>query len=217
MDSLLGYSQEIADSIRRKEEKTDYYEDILGTYLVKLSTLQISRTDSENAAKLLKLIGDFERISDHAVNLLESAEEMDKKTFTFTADAVLELEVILAAVGEILDLSLAAFRNDDILTALRVEPLKQVIGQLKEKLRTRHILRMQQGECTMDEGFVWSDLLTSLERTSDHCSNIAGCVMDINHHDMNLHGLLRDFRNDSEDFRKLYKQYAYKYSLPVSR
>jgi phosphate:Na+ symporter len=210
---LNGYSPELAADIRGKEEKTDHYEDILGTYLVKLSTRQISSADSEEAAKLLKIIGDFERIADHAVNLLESAEEMEQKALTFGGEAVLELKVILGAVEEILDLALAAFLNDDVKSALMVEPLEQVIDQLKEKLRTRHIIRLQRGDSTMDVGFIWSDLLTSLERTSDHCSNIAGCVMDMNHHDLNLHETLREFRNGSVEFREKYKEYAGKYKI----
>jgi phosphate:Na+ symporter len=213
MHSLREYSPELAASIREKEEKTDHYEDILATYLVKLSTKQISDADREESAKLLKMIGDFERISDHAVNLLESAEEMDRKALTFTETAISELKVITSAVEEVLDLSLTAFMNQDKNAASLVEPLEEVIDQLKEQLRTRHILRLQQGKCTMDAGFVWSDLLTSLERTSDHCSNIAGCVMDMDHHDMNLHELIRDFRNESEEFVDKYKAYVKKYTL----
>jgi phosphate:Na+ symporter len=213
MTSLRGFSAELAVSIREKEEKTDYYEDRLGTYLVKLSTRQISSSDSEEAARLLKLIGDFERIADHAVNLLEAAEEMEQKEITFTETAVSELNVLLSAVDEILDLSFQAFLNHDKEAALQVEPLEQVIDRLKEQLRTRHILRMQQGQCTMDAGFVWSDLLTGLERTADHCSNIAGCILDMDHHDMNFHGLLREIRNDSEEFRQSYKEYMGKYKL----
>jgi phosphate:Na+ symporter len=213
MTSLRGYSAELATSIREKEEKTDRYEDMLGTYLVRLSARQISSADSEEAARLLKLIGDFERIADHAVNLLEAAEEMEQKKITFTETAVSELNVLLSAVEEILDLSFQAFLNDDKETAFQVEPLEQVIDRLKEQLRTRHILRMQQGQCTMDAGFVWSDLLTGLERTADHCSNIAGCILDMDHHDMNFHGLLREIRNDSEEFRQSYKEYMGKYKL----
>lgn len=211
--SLRKYSPELAVSIREKEEKSDHYEDILGTYLVKLSTRQISETDSTEAARLLKVIGDFERISDHAVNLLESAEEMQEKRLTFTDAAVFELTVISSAVSEILDLSLTAFLNDDLKSAYMVEPLEQVIDGLKEKLRTHHILRLQQGDCSIDAGFIWSDLLTNLERTSDHCSNIAGCVIDLAHNNMNIHESLREFRNDSEDFRQKFKEYATKYTL----
>jgi phosphate:Na+ symporter len=175
---LFGYSQEVAAAIREKEEKTDHYEDILGNYLVKLSTRHISEADSEEAVKLLKLIGDFERISDHAVNLLESSVEMKEKGILFTDTAATELKVISSAVEEVLDLALKAFLENDMEAASRVEPLEYVIDQLKEQLRTHHILRLQQGECTMEAGFVWSDLLTSLERVSNHCTNIARCVME---------------------------------------
>lgn len=210
---LYEDSPELAVSVREKEEKTDYYEDILGTYLVKLSAKRISGSDSAEAAKLLKMIGDFERISDHAVNILESAEEMRGKGLSFTDAAVSELRIIASAVNEILELSLAAFLEDDLKAASMVEPLEQVIDQLKEQMRTRHILRLQQGVCSIDVGFILSDLLTDLERTSDHCSNIAGCVIDMANHNMNLHESLRSIRNDSEDFRQKFKAYAAKYSF----
>ncbi len=211
--ALRSYSPELAASIREKEERTDHYEDILGTYLVNLSTRQISEGDSWEAAKLLKMIGDFERIADHAVNLLGSAEELRDKRLCFTDAARSELTVISAAVSDILDLSLTAFLRDDLAAAALVEPLEQVIDQLKEQLRTRHILRLQKGDCTIDAGFAWSDLLTNLERTADHCSNIAGCVIDISHDSMNLHQSLRDFRNDSADFQMRFAEYQRKYAL----
>lgn len=211
--SLKGYSSEAAASIREKEDKTDHYEDILGTYLANLSTRRISGEDSREAAKLLKIIGDFERIADHAVNLLESAEELREKGRRFTDAAAEELAVISSAVRDILDLSLTAFLKNDPETAAMVEPLEQVIDHLKEQLRTRHILRLQKGDCTIDTGFVWLDLLTNLERTADHCSNIAGCVIDVAQENMNLHQSLRSFRNDSEDFRERYEEYMHKYAL----
>ncbi len=213
LECLKEYKPHLAHSIRAKEDKTDHYEDILGTYLVKLSTRPISGEDSAEAAKLLKMIGDFERISDHAVNLLESAEELRGKELAFTDAAGLELEVITSAVREILDLSLRAFLEDDLECAVMVEPLEQVIDRLKEQMRTRHILRLQQGNCSIDAGFIWSDLLTDLERTSDHCSNIAGCVMDMVHQNMNLHESLREFRSESENFNRNFKAYMNKYTL----
>lgn len=210
---LYNESPRLAASIREKEEKTDHYEDILGTYLVKLSVKQISEADSIEAAKILKVIGDFERISDHAVNILESAEEMKEKKLVFTDAAVSELQVIVMAVNEILDLSLTAFLSDDFNAASMVEPLEQVIDHLKEQMRTRHIRRLQQGVCSIDAGFIWSDLLTNLERTSDHCSNIAGCVIDMADHHMNIHESLRSIRNDNEEFQQKFKEYASKYFL----
>ncbi len=210
---LDAYTPELAKSVRDKESRTDHFEDALGTYLVKLSALPISEADSTEAAKLLKIIGDFERISDHAVNLVESAEELAAKKLRFTSAAEAELTVIQRAVSEILELALSAFLHNDLDTAARVEPLEQVIDQLKEQLRTNHILRLQQGGCTIDVGFIWSDLLTDLERTSDHCSNIAGCIMDMAHHNMNLHASLREIRNDSQTYRRQFQLFAQKYTL----
>lgn len=210
---LLYYTPELAEEVREKEDKSDHYEDILSSYLVKLSSRKISESDSAEAAKLLKVIGDFERISDHAVNLVESAEEMKAKELEFTQAAKRELSVIISAVSEVLDLTQEAFEKDDAVLALRVEPLEQVIDDLKETLRTGHILRLQQGECSSVAGFVWSDILTNLERTSDHCSNVAGCIIDMSHHELHLHESQREFRNTSEDYRQNYLRYRNKYAL----
>ncbi len=217
MSILRTYSPELAASIREKEERTDHYEDILGTYLVKLSSRQIGEAESAEAAKLLKIIGDYERIADHGANLLEAAEEMRGKGLTFTDAAAAELDTVFAAVDEILDLSLDAFLTGSVASASLVEPLEQVIDHLKEQLRTRHILRLQQGACSIDAGFVWSDLLTDLERTSDHCSNIAGCVMEIAGQNMNLHESLRCVREDSAEFSRDFRSYAEKYALRTAR
>ena len=178
-----------------------------------LSSRQISEEDSTEAAKLLKIIGDFERISDHAVSLVNSTEEMRTKKISFTDAAVAELHVLSAAVNEALDLTLTSFLENDLKIASTVEPLTQVISHLKEQLRTNHILRLQQGGCTIDAGFIWSDLLTNLERTSGHCSNIAGCVLDIAQHNINLHKSLREMRTVSADYHRKYKEYIQKYSL----
>ena len=210
---LRSYDSALAEAIREKESKTDYYEDILGTYLVKLSGSQISENDSSEATKLLKVIGDFERISDHALNLLESAEELQQKGLAFTESAAGELEILSAAINEILDLSTNAFIYNDLESASKVESLEQVIDGLKEQMRTRHILRLQQGECSIDAGFVWSDLLTNLERTSDHCSNIAGCVLDMAQNKLNFHETLRNFRNYSDEYKENFEKYAKKYAL----
>ena len=169
--------------------------------------------ESEEATELLKSIGDFERISDHAVNILESAEELRGKSLAFSAAAAREYDVLAAAIGEILDLSLHSFERQDVALAELVEPLEQVIDTLKEQMRTRHILRMQQGHCSIEAGFVWSDLLTDLERTSDHCSNIAGCVIDAAHHDLNMHAALDAARHSDPDFQSQYRACAAKYSV----
>ena len=170
--------------------------------------------ESEEAAALLKSIGDFERISDHAVNTLESAEELRDKNLTFSPSAVAEFSVLSGAVSEILDLSLNCFEHNDRTVAAEVEPLEQVIDLLKESMRTRHIRRLQQGGCSIELGFILSDLLTGLERTSDHCSNIAGCVIDTAQHNLNLHESLGLAKRESESFRSMFRGYAKKYALP---
>lgn len=208
-----GISPEAAQSIRDKESLTDHYEDILSTYLLQLSARPIHEAESAEAAGLLKIIGDFERIADHGVNLLSSFEELKTKKLSLTEEARREYAVLSRAIREILDLSLDAFLKGDAVAAQNVEPLEQVIDILKEQIRTCHILRMQQGKCAIEVGFVWSDILTNLERVSDHCSNIAGCVMDIAEHNMNIHESLRAMRLDSEDFRVRFDEYRLKYAM----
>ena len=213
LQAFETYTPALAEEIRRREDKTDRAEDRLGNYLIRLSAQPLSQADSEEAAKLLKVIGDFERIADHAVNLLDSAEELRDKQLAFSEAARRELSVLTAAVREVLQLALTAFTQNDLEAAFRVEPLKEVIDGLKEQLRTRHILRLQKGECQVETGFVWSDLLTSLERAADHSSNIAGCVIDADQHRLDLHQTLRAVRQESEDFRQAYRAYVEKYAL----
>ena len=215
LTALQQYTPELAKSIRADEEQCDRYEDGLGTYLVKLSSRKMGEAESEEATELLKAIGDFERISDHAVNVLRSAEELQDKGLTFSPDATRELEVLAAAIRQILELTLEAFRHSDGVIAADVEPLEQVIDSLKEQLRTRHILRMQQGGCSIEAGFVWADLLTDLERTSDHCSNIAGCIIDAAQHNLNLHETLRTAKAQDSVFASRFDRYAREYRLPA--
>lgn len=214
LDAFSTYTPELAEGIRRDEKRCDRYEDALGTYLVRLSTQQMGAAESEEATELLKTIGDFERISDHAVNVLESAEELRTKGLTFSKTAQRELDVLSKAVRDILTLALRAFREKDMDAAGQVEPLEQVIDDLKEQMRTRHILRLQQGQCSIETGFVWCDLLTDLERTSDHCSNIAGCVIDAAQHDLNLHETLRSVRHSDGTYRQRLDACAEVYRLP---
>ncbi|MBE6731770.1 MAG: Na/Pi cotransporter family protein [Ruminococcaceae bacterium] len=208
-----GFNDKIAENIKADEKQCDHYEDVLSSYLVKLSTLHLSESDSSEAAMLLKAIGDFERISDHSVNLLASAKELNEKDINFSENAKKELAVLMSAVSEIIDTSFKAFLNNDAALAKKVEPLEQVIDGIKEKLRTRHILRLQQGLCSIETGFIWSDLLTNLERTSDHCSNVAGSVIDFANHDMNIHETLHNVRHDESLFRDEYRAYAEKYAV----
>ncbi len=210
---VSSYDPEQAVRVREQEEETDHYEDSLGTYLVKLSTCSLSDEDSNEAAKLLHVIGDFERISDHAVNILESAEEIQEKHIQFSPEAEQELQVISSAVEECLELALKSFMENDLQTASKVEPLEEVIDTLRGQLRSRHVLRLQKGECTIEDGFVWSDLLTSLERVSDHCSNIAGCVIEMAHSSLDLHEYLGGIRTEDPQYIEDYNGYAKKYAL----
>lgn len=206
-------TDERARSLRNAENQVDKYEDVLGSYLVKLSTHRLSDKDIHESSKLLHMIGDLERISDHSVNILESAEEMKEKNMSFSAEAGRELEVITAAVTEIIDLAYEAYAKNDLDIAARVEPLEQVIDDLKDKLRSNHIERMQMGNCSIEVGFVWSDLLTNLERVSDHCSNIAGCVIEMSHDRLSLHEYLKDVKSEREDYNEMYKAYTEKYAV----
>ena len=213
LSSLYALNPELAAKIRKGEDTGDHYEDILGTYLVKLSALQISEGDSAEAAMLLKAIGDFERISDHSVNLLEAAEELQQKGLQFSDAAQKELSVLISAVEKIMALSIDAFVRNDHQAARKIEPLEQLIDDLKEQLRTRHILRLQQGSCSIETGFIWSDLLTSLERISDHCSNIAGGIIDLHEHHRNTHEALRSVRTDKRSYQATFQDYAKEFRL----
>ena len=211
--SITRYDEETALRIREAEEKTDYLEDILGTYLVKLTSTQLGENESAKATEYMKVIGDYERIADHAVNILESAEELVQKGIVFSDQAQKEYNLISDAVEDILDLSHTAFKDTDLKAARKTEPLEQIVDELKETLRTRYILRLQKGECSVDAGFVWSDLLTNLERVADHCSNISGCVLDTAGHTMNIHQNQRLLRNSGEDFGQELQELRVKYKI----
>ena len=187
MELLTQYDKQRAKEVREAEEKCDHYEDILGTYLVKLSSYQMSDADSGIVSMMLKVIGDLERISDHSINILESAEELREKKIQFTDEAKRELEVLCGAVSEIMTLSCTAFMQHDLDLSRNIEPLGQVIDDLKEAMRNAHVLRLKKGVCSIETGFIWLDLLTSLERAADHCSNIAICIVDVAENSMNLH------------------------------
>lgn len=214
IDCVMEFDPKAAQEVRESEDKTDKYEDMLGTYLLKLGAEPLSDTASEEVTELLKLIGDFERIGDHAVNIIESAEEMHDKQLEFSRSAKYELSVMSAAVGEVMDLAVKAFAENDAQAASCVEPLEQVVDDLKDELRTRHILRMKKGECSIEAGFVWSDLLTNLERASDHCSNVALCVLDLKKHTLSAHETQHE-RKDVPEFSEHYRRYSEKYALPL--
>ncbi len=213
ISQLNGVDLDIASKIRDDEGTADHYEDILGSYLVKLNTYPMSDKDSNESSKLLFCIGDLERISDHAVNILESAEEIKAKEMSFSEQAMKELNTMASAVEEIVDLAYTALRNSDLSSAAKVEPLEQVVDSLKNQLRSRHILRLKKGECSIEAGFVWSDILTNLERVADHCSNIAGCVIEMSHDSLEVHEYLHKIKAENPDFKEMYGEYAQKYAL----
>ncbi|MGM9522015.1 MAG: Na/Pi cotransporter family protein [Oscillospiraceae bacterium] len=214
---LSNYDEKMYDTIHDAEDRVDYYEDKLGTYLVKLSSQNMNSSDSAEATKLLHMISDFERISDHSVNILESAEEIHDKNLTFSSEAQLEISTMIGAVSEILQLALAAFRDNDMNSAMMVEPLEQVVDNLKDQIRKNHVIRLQSGECTIELGFILTDLLTNMERVSDHCSNVAGYMLEMAHENINMgvHEFLQQVRSgDTKEFNDYYDYYKVKYNLP---
>ena len=213
IQSITDYTPEIAERIRASEDNTDHYEDILGTYLTKLSNHQVSDEDSAIITKLLKAIGDFERISDHAVNVLESVEELREKGIEFSPAAKEELAMLCAATSEIITLTEAAYINNDLAIAYDVEPLEQVIDGLKTLLRNNHIVRLRDGSCTVETGFIWSDLITNFERVSDHCSNVAVGIIDVSEHTMNAHEVLKGLKAGNAHYSDKYEEYSSKYSV----
>ena len=208
------YDAKVADRIRDLENKADVYEDSLGSYLVKVSSCDLNQADSEQVTKLLHMIGDFERISDHAVNVVESAEEIAEKKIEFSADAKAELEVLRRAVRDILNLAERAFIDNDVQLALDIEPLEQVVDDLRDRIKTNHVIRLQKNECTIEHGFVLADMLNDFERVSDHCSNIACCVIEISTDDsLDLHKYLQQTKSDSEYYQRKYKEYSKEFSI----
>ena len=211
---LSEYSQTESEEVRKLEDKVDRYEDKIGSYLVKLSAQELTEEDSAETAKLLHIIGDFERICDHAVNILESAEEMKDKRLTLSSEAKTGLSVMISAVQEIVDQAYDAFINENLASAVKVEPLEQVIDRIKDTLKKQHIARLQRGECTIEIGFIFTDILTNLERVSDHCSIIAGCIIEMSRNGMDIHKYLRSVKNGQEAvFNAHFDFYSKKYKI----
>ncbi len=213
LELLTKYDKGKAELIRKIEDEADHYEDTLGTYLTKLSRHQVREEDSLKISQILKVIGDLERISDHSVNILESAEELNEKKIELTAHAQTELATLCAAVHEILELSVKAYVTNDYTLAYEIEPLEEVIDRLKDALRNNHIKRLQKDMCSVEAGFVWSDLLTNLERVSDHCSNIGICVIDAREHNMDAHSSLIKLKRGNADYENKVLAYAEKYAI----
>ena len=212
---LDNYSQKKADKLIDDEQKLDDYEDKLGTFLVKLSGSQLTDEDSNTVSTLLHTIGDFERIGDHALNIVNTAAEINTKEISFSASAKAELKVAANAILEIISLTSDAFCFNNTSLALEVEPLEQVIDDMVDEIKSRHIARLTGGNCTIELGFVLSDLLTNFERVSDHCSNVAVCVLRIHDSVFDAHEYLNNYKNEGgEHFTKAFKGYAKKHKLP---
>ncbi len=214
MGLLKDYDDTIAQKVRDMESLADHYEDELGNYLVNLSAKSLSEHDSKTVSKLLQCIGDFERISDHSLNLMEAAKEMHEKQLEFSEKAKIELTVFSNAVLKILDETVEAFINDDKKTAILVEPLEEVIDTINDELKTRHISRLTNGKCTIELGFVLSDITTNYERIADHCSNIAVGVLQVEGHEFESHEYLEKLKKDDPEFKARYDEYKATYVLP---
>jgi len=215
MTLLDKYDGDLAQEIRDEEGKVDIYEDVLGSYLVKISAKDLSERDSVDAAKLLHIIGDLERISDHAVNIVESAEEIKDKEIAFSKYATAELKTLRGAIDEILDVTLDSYVNADYNKASLVEPLEQVVDYLRDQIKLRHTIRLQKSLCSIELGFILSDILTNLERVSDHCSNVAGCMIEMSRHEtLDIHNYLHGVREEGQEYKARYAEYMDKYALP---
>jgi phosphate:Na+ symporter len=215
MDLLWNYTEDGAKKVGELENLVDQYEDKLGTYLVKLSRQNLSVHDSHTLSIVLHCIGDFERISDHAINIMEAAQEMHDKKLIFSPKAEEELKVFSRAVQDIVEKAYAVFRDQDEKLAQKVEPLEAVVDELNQEVKKRHIRRLREGKCTIELGFILSDITTSLERVADHCSNIAVCVTQVREDTYDTHGYLNSVKNeDSEIFRGLVLEEEEKYLLP---
>ena len=210
------YDSKAADDIREAEGKVDVYEDVLGSYLVKLSSEDMDARDSHEVTKLLHIIGDLERISDHSVNLVDSAEEIKDKELAFSEEAEAELDVLFAAVTEIVTITEQALTTSDLELAARIEPLEQVIDDLRDDIKINHIHRLKKSECTVEHGFVLSDILTNLERVADHCSNIGGCLIEMAKNDtLDLHDYTHRVHLGGLEYKALFGEYKDKYALPA--
>lgn len=213
MDLFEEYDKQKAEQIVKLEETVDQYEDKIGSYLVQLSSKNLSDTDSRSLTMLLHCIGDFERISDHAVSLMRAAKEMNEKDLHFSEKAEGEVSVFSASVKEIVDIAFSAFVTDNIKEAKKVEPLEDVIDDINIQVRNRHIRRLQDGQCTIQLGFILSDICTDMERISDHCSNISAYQVQMHESEYDPHAYSTEIR-DHEDFRQQRETFRKQYVLP---
>lgn len=214
LKQLQHYDEHEIKEIEQREDLVDRYEDRIGTYLVKLNTRELDRKQNESVSKILHTLSDFERVSDHALNLAEAAEEIHSKALVFSQEASHEMLVLCAAVSEILELSFSAFTNEDKNLAYMVEPLEEHIDNLCDEMKLRHVERLQSGYASLSQGFVFNDILTNCERVADHCSNIAIAMIELSADNYSTHGYIIDLKQQrSHDFDKLYAQFSEKYKI----
>lgn len=215
MDTVTEYDPKKAAEVVDNENAIDIYEDKIGSFILKISSKDLSVSDSQVVSNLLHTIGDLERISDHAVNIVEAAEEMYQKKISFSKQALEEIPIIKNAVTEILNMSIDCFVNSDVMLAKEVEPLEDVIDQLRTDLKARHIERLRKGICTIELGFILQDLLTNFERVSDHCSNIAVCLIRIKENSLDTHEYMNELKRlEKSEFMDEFNVYKDKYALP---
>lgn len=215
IDEALGllvsdYDEKTVQSVIDAEDFIDKYEDKINSYLVRVAKHSITGRDSRTMSKMMHCVGNFERISDHAVNLIESVQEMKEKGITFSSECINEIMVISDAIEENIRTAFDAYAADDLAAAHKVEPLEEVVDNLSTELKNRHIRRLQNDECTVELGYIFQDVLTNLERISDHCSNIAGCLIETDEK-TNIHAYFNDVKENDEKFRREFKEYSEMY------
>ena len=216
MDLFNVYEEDKFNYVDKLESKIDRYEDALGAYIVKLSGLDVSNAESKEISMILHNIGDLERISDHAMNVAETAQELHNKKLSFSDDAKAELNVFMTAVKDIVSMSIESFKETDVEAAARVEPLEEVIDAIHSEVKSRHVRRLQKGKCTIELGFILQDLITNLERVADHCSNLAVCTIETKHDQFDIHHYINNLKKyDTDHFTDRVKEYEDKYALPV--
>ena len=210
------YSPELSERILKGEDRTDHYEDVLGTFLVKLTGQDLSLQENRESTRILHGIGDLERLGDHAVNLLESAQEMRDKHIVFTTEARAELDVLTRAIREIVSTAVSAYVDENVAKAKLVEPLENVVDDMTRELKLRHVERLRTGRCSVEHGFVLSDILNNMERIADHCSNLAVCVIELQQNEYNAHEYLKR-ATDMSEFTEMYEAAGQRFKLPAAK
>ncbi len=211
---VADYTDDLFAKVKRNEETVDRYEDKLGTYLVKINAHELTHSQNVAVSRYLHAINDYERMSDHALNIAESAQELNQKNIKFTAEAQHELDVLMAAVDKIVDLAVTAFRDTDIETAYHIEPLEELIDHLCDELKLHHVERVRRGECTLEHGFVFNDLLTNLERVADHCSNIGVTLIELDSEEFDVHEYITSLKEvRANHFDEYFNEYTKEFKL----